>query len=188
MFSNEGKINREVDASSRFQSSLPTSSDGLLQQLDEWGIRYKCYHHAPLRTVKESKDIQSRFMQTSQGGGHIKNLYLRDHKKNNFLLVTEQDRSVDLKNLKQVLVSGRLSFGSPDRLMEKLGVRPGAVTPFSMVNGVKHNVRLFIDASLRSCLKIYAHPLVNDRTLELSIQDLEKFFEKVGVVPSWVDV
>ena len=188
MFSNEGKINREVDASSRFQSSLPTSSDGLLQQLDEWGIRYKCYHHAPLRTVKESKNIQHRFLQTSQGGGHIKNLYLRDHKKNNFLLVTEQDRSVDLKNLKQVLVSGRLSFGSPDRLMEKLGVRPGAVTPFSMVNGVKHNVRLFIDASLRSCLKIYAHPLVNDRTLELSIQDLEKFFEKVGVVPSWVDV
>ena len=188
MFSNEGKISREVDASSRFQDSLPTSSDRLLQKLDEWGIRSKCYHHAPLRTVKESKNNQHRFLQTSQGGGHIKNLYLRDHKKNDFLLVTEQDQSVDLKNLKQLLVSGRLSFGSPDRLMEKLGVRPGAVTPFSMVNGVKHNVNLFIDSSLRSCLKIYAHPLVNDRTLELSIQDLEKFFEKVGAVPGWVDV
>ena len=188
MFSNEGKISREVDASSHFQDSLPISSDRLLQKLDEWGIRYNCYHHAPLRTVKESKIIQDQFLQTSQGGGHIKNLYLRDHKKNDFLLVTEQDQSVDLKNLKQLLVSGRLSFGSPDRLMEKLGVRPGAVTPFSMVNGVKHNVNLFIDASLRSCLKIYAHPLVNDRTLELSIQDLEKFFEKVGTVPSWVDV
>ena len=103
-------------------------------------------------------------------------------------MVTEQDQSVDLKNLKQLLVSGRLSFGSPDRLMEKLGVRPGAVTPFSMVNGVKHNVNLFIDASLRSCLKIYAHPLVNDRTLELSIQDLEKFFNKIGSVPSWVEL
>jgi len=185
---NEGKITREVDASSRFQATLPTSSDLLLQKLDEWEIRYKCYHHAPLRTVKESKNIQHKFLQTSQGGGHIKNLFLRDHKKNNFLLVTEQDRSVDLKNLKQVLASGRLSFGSPDRLMERLGVRPGAVTPFSMVNGVNHDVKLFIDASLRSCLKIYAHPLVNDRTLELSVQDLEKFFEKVGAVPSWVNV
>ena len=188
MFSNEGKISREVDASSHFQDSLPISSDRLLQKLDEWGIRYKCYHHAPLRTVKESKIIQDQFLQTSQGGGHIKNLYLRDHKKNDFLLVTEQDQSVDLKKLKQLLVSGRLSFGSPDRLMEKLGVRPGAVTPFSMVNGVKHNVNLFIDASLRSCLKIYAHPLVNDRTLELSIQDLEKFFNKIGSVPSWVEL
>ena len=188
MLVNEGKISIEADASSRFQDSLPTSSDHLLKQLDAWGVRYKCYHHSPLRTVKESKNIQHQFLQTSQGGGHIKNLFLRDHKKNNFLLVAEQDRSVDLKNIKQVFASGRLSFGSPDRLMERLGVRPGAVTPFSMVNGVKNNVKLFIDASLRSCLKIYAHPLVNDRTLELSVQDLEKFFEKVGVVPSWVDV
>ena len=176
------------DASSLFQDSLPISSDELLEKLDKWNIAYKCYNHVSLKTVEESKLIQDQFLNTTEGGGHIKNLYLRDHKKNDFLLVTEQDQSVDLKNLKQLLVSGRLSFGSPDRLMEKMGVRPGAVTPFSMVNGVKHNVNLFIDASLRSCLKIYAHPLVNDRTLELSIQELEKFFTKIGAVPSWVDL
>ena len=96
--------------------------------------------------------------------------------------------SIDLKKLKETLGSGRLSFGSSDRLMEYLGVRPGAVTPLSMINGVKRDVSLFIDENLRSCLRIYAHPLVNDRTLELSIESLECFFKKVGAVPSWIDL
>ena len=178
----------EVDASSRFQDSLPISSDHLLKQLDEWKISYKCYNHAPLSTVKESKHIQNQFLNSREGGGHIKNLYLRDHKKNNFLIVAEQDRSIDLKKLKETLRSGRLSFGSSDRLMEYLGVRPGAVTPLSMINGVKRDVSLFIDGNLRSCLRIYAHPLVNDRTLELSIESLDYFFKKVGAVPSWMDL
>ena len=112
----------------------------------------------------------------------------QEHKKNNILVVAEQDRIIDLKKLKETLGTGRLSFGSSDRLMQNLGVRPGAVTPLSMINGVKQNVSLFIDANLRSCLKIYAHPLVNDRTLELSIESLEYFFEKVGAVPHWIDL
>ena len=185
---NQDKSNRQVDASSRFQDSLPISSDHLLKQLDEWEINYRCFSHAPLNTVEESKHIQNQFLSSSEGGGHIKNLYLRDHKKNNFLIVAEQDRSIDLKKLKETLGSGRLSFGSSDRLMEYLGVRPGAVTPLSMINGVKRDVSLFIDENLRSCLRIYAHPLVNDRTLELSIESLECFFKKVGAVPSWIDL
>jgi len=185
---NQDKSNRQVDASSRFQDSLPISSDHLLKQLDEWEINYRCYNHAPLNTVEESKQIQNQFLSSSEGGGHIKNLYLRDHKKNNILVVAEQDRVIDLKKLKETLGTGRLSFGSSDRLMQNLGVRPGAVTPLSMINGVKQNVSLFIDVNLRSCLKIYAHPLVNDRTLELSIESLEYFFEKVGAVPHWISL
>jgi len=188
LLSNKNKINKEVDASSRFQDSLPISSDHLLKQLDKWKISYKCYNHAPLSTVKEYKHIQNKFLNSSEGGGHIKNLYLRDHKKNNILVVAEQDHIIDLKKLKETLGTGRLSFGSSDRLMQNLGVRPGAVTPLSMINGVKQNVSLFIDVNLKLCLKIYAHPLVNDRTLELSIESLEYFFEKVGVVPHWVDL
>ena len=176
------------DASSRFQDSLPISSDELLEKLNKWNITYKCYNHAPLRTVKESKQIQNQFLNTSEGGGHIKNLYLRDHKKNNILIVAEQDCLINLKKLKESLCSGRLSFGSSDRLMQNLGVRSGAVTPFAMISGVKNNVRLFMDKNLKSCLKIYAHPLVNDRTLELSIVSLELFFCKVGAVVNWVDL
>ena len=103
------------------------------------------------------------------------------------MIVVEQDIRVDLKVLKNKINSGRLSFGSSERLMENLGVRPGAVTPFAMINGVKHNVSLFLDNRLKSRIKIYAHPMVNDKTLELSINDLEMFFEKVGAQRVWVD-
>ena len=182
------KNNAKIDASSHFQDSLPISSDQLMARLDKWGISYKCFNHVPLYTVEESKHVQGRFLNASEGGGHIKNLYLRDHKKNNILLVTEQDRVIDLKKLKKHLQTGRLSFGSSDRLMENLGVRPGAVTPFSMVTGVTKNVSLFLDKDLRSCIKIYAHPLVNDRTLELSVDSLDCFFKKIGAVPHWINL
>ena len=178
---------KKVDASSKYQSSLPVTSDDLLTRLDQWKISYKCHNHAPVDTVEEYKKIQNKFLISSEGGGHIKNLYLRDHKKNNFLIVVEQDIRVDLKFLKNKINSGRLSFGSSERLMENLGVRPGAVTPFAMINGVKHNVSLFLDNRLKSRTKIYAHPMVNDKTLELSINDLEMFFEKVGAQRVWVD-
>ena len=179
--------NEKLDASSRFQDRLPISSDKLMEKLDEWGISYKCFSHVPLSTVAESKQVQNQFLNKNKGGGHIKNLYLRDHKKNDILIVAEQDCKIDLKELKEILKMGRLSFGSPDRLMDNLGVRPGAVTPFSMITGVKKNVSLFLDADLKSCLKIYAHPLVNDRTLEISIENLEYFFDKIGVVPNWIN-
>ena len=177
----------KLDASSRFQESLPVSSDELMRRLDEWGVIYKCFNHVPLSTVADSKLIQGQFLNKSEGGGHIKNLYLRDRRKNNFLIVSEQDRTIDLKMLKIKLETGGLSFGSSDRLMEKLGVRAGAVTPFSMITGIKKNVSLFLDAELKFCSKIYAHPLVNDRTIELSVENLELFFGKIGVVPNWID-
>ena len=180
--------NNEPNASSEFQNLLPTSSDSLIGMLDNWNIQYKCFEHVPLRTVKDSKLIQDMFLKDDQGGGHIKNLYLRDHKKNNILLIAQQDAQIDLKDLQGNLNMGRLSFGSPERLMEHLGVFPGAVTPFSMINGIKKNVRLFIDNSLKSFKKIYAHPLVNDRTIELSIEDLEIFFKKIQVVPQWIKI
>lgn len=174
------------DASSRFQDSLPVSSDALMQQLEAWGIAFTRHDHVPLRTVEESKKVQDMFLPSDAGGGHIKNLYLRDNRKRNLLVVAEQDRKIDLKALHQMLGTGRLSFGSADRLMEHLGVRPGAVTPLAMITGAKTGVQLFIDAGLRDCTQIYPHPLVNDRTLGMTVAGLETFFDKVGVSPTWV--
>ena len=85
------------------------------------------------------------------------------------------------------MLAGRLSFGSPERLFEHLGVRPGAVSPFAMINGVKNNVKLFIDLNLKYYTKIFAHPLVNDRTLEITMTDLQIFFEKTNVYINWID-
>ena len=181
-------MNDTVDASSKYQDSLPISSDAIMEQLDNWGIAYTRADHVPLRTVEESKKVQGQFLSSEQGGGHIKNLYLRDNKKRNVLLVAEQDRQIDLKSLNTKLGTGRLSFGSAERLMENLGVRPGAVTPPSMINGVKTGVQVFVDSELKNCKLIYVHPLVNDRTLGLTVKGLQTFFDKIEVEPVWVDL
>ena len=178
--------NKEPDASSDFQHLLPISSDAFIKKLDNWSIQYKYFGHVPLKTVNESKSVQDIFLSAEQGGGHIKNLFLRDHKKNNVLIVAHQDALIDLKNLQFKIGAGRLSFGSSNRLMEHLGVFPGAVTPFSMINGVQKKVVLFMDLSLKKFKKIYAHPLVNDRTLEITIENLEIFFKKINVIPQWI--
>jgi Ala-tRNA(Pro) deacylase len=177
-----------VDASSEFQNSLPISSDTLLETLREWSISYNLFEHVPLKTVEDSKKVEGIFISTENGGGHVKNLYLRDKKKRNILLVAEQDQAIDLKKLSKNLNFSNLSFGSPERLMQNLGVRPGAVTPLSMINGVNNNVSLFMDKALRNKTVIYVHPLVNDRTIEMTIENLEKFFSKIGVNFEWIDL
>lgn len=104
-----------VDASSKFQDSLPISSDELLKTLDQWNIKYNLFKHVPLRTVEDSKKVQGIFISSENGGGHVKNLYLRDKKKRNILLVAQQDQTVDLKKLSKSLGFSNLSFGSPER-------------------------------------------------------------------------
>ena len=181
-------MNETVDASSKYQDSLPISSDALMEILDNWDIAYTRSDHVPLRTVADSKKVQGQFLSSEQGGGHIKNLYLRDNKKRNVLLVVEQDRQINLKTLHTKLETGRLSFGSAERLMENLGVRPGAVTPLSMINGVGAGVQLFIDSGLKSCKQIYVHPLVNDRSLGITLEGLQQFFDRIKAEPFWVDL
>ena len=167
---------------------LPISSNQLLKQLDEWKIIYKHFTHKPLISVKESKLIQEKLFGNHKENGHIKNLYLRDKKKNNILFVTQQDAIIDLKLLAEKINMGRLSFGSQERLMENLGVLPGAVSPFAMINGVKNNVTIFLDSKLKSYKKIFAHPLENNQTLEITFDQLEKFFKKIFVTTYWIDL
>ena len=167
---------------------LPTSSIQLLKQLDEWKILYKHFTHEPLISVNESKLLQEKLFGNNKENGHIKNLYLRDKKKNNILFVTQQDAIIDLKLLAEKINMGRLSFGSEERLMENLGVLPGAVSPFAMINGVKNNVTIFLDSKLKSYKNIFAHPLENNQTLEITFDQLEKFFKKIFVTTYWIDL
>ncbi len=171
-----------------YNSKLPISSIQLLKQLDDWRITYKHYTHDPLMSVNESKLIQEKLFGNDKENGHIKNLYLRDKKKNNILFVAHQDAIIDLKLLAENIKMGRLSFGSKERLMENLGVLPGAVSPFAMINGVKKNVTIFLDRNLKSYKKIFAHPLENNQTLEMRFDQLEKFFKKIYVTPHWIDL
>ena len=166
---------------------MPVTPDALLKKLEMWKISFKLLDHAPLNTVEDSKNYFNSMERSNVSIAHIKNLYLRDHKKNNFLLVLQQDKEIDLKQMSTILKSGRLSFGSKDRLFENLGVYPGAVTPFSMINGVKKSVNIFLDVELKLYSKLYAHPLVNNKTIEIGINDLDIFFKKIGVKANWID-
>ena len=167
---------------------LPISSNQLLKQLDDWKIIYKHFTHEPLISVNESKLIQEKLFGNNKENGHIKNLYLRDKKKKNILVVAHQDAVIDLKLLAEKMNMGRLSFGSKERLIENLGVLPGAVSPFAMINGVKNNVTIFFDTKLKFYKRIFAHPLENNQTLEITFDQLEKFFKKIFVKTYWIDL
>ena len=171
-----------MDASSQFKDSLPTAPETLLALLDQLQIGYVVHEHPPLCTVEDSKKNRGVML-----GVHIKNLYLRDRKKRNFLLVAGEDQRIDLKALDQKIGCDRLSFGSADRLFEMLGVRPGAVSPLSLVNDPDHKVHLLLDKALHTNDLVYAHPLVNDMTLEIKGPCLQKFFLYTGHQPQWLE-
>ncbi len=167
-----------MDASSQFKDSLPTTPERLMATLISLDISFTTHTHPPLRTVEDAKVFRGDLQ-----GAHIKNLYLRDRKKLNFLLVVEEDKSIDLKALPGLIGSDRLSFGSADRLFEMLGVRPGAVSPFTLINDPDHSVQLLLDVDLADQPCLFAHPLVNDMTLGVSGADLMRFFTHTGHDP-----
>ena len=169
------------DASSLFQESLPIHPDILISQLESLEITIEQFKHPALKTVSDSKLYRHNMLTKNEGGGHIKNLYLRDHKKNNYLVVAQEDKNIDLKELGILIKSGRLSFGSAVRLFENLGVRPGAVTPLSMVTGVHNGVKVFVDEELLEVKKIYMHPLVNDYTISITPGELDIYLDYLGV-------
>ncbi|AWB48391.1 aminoacyl-tRNA deacylase [Gemmobacter aquarius] len=173
-----------MDASSIWQDSLPVTSDALIAGLDALGIGYRRYDHVPLRTVADAKLVQD-----AMGAGlHVKNLYLRDRKKKNWLVTLEQDRDIDLKRLGDQIGAAGLSFGSEERLMEHLGIRPGAVSPLAMVTGVKMGVTLVLDAKLREAEVVHMHPLVNDRTVAMSPAALLRWLDAIGAAPVWLEI
>lgn len=167
-----------MDASSAFKDTLPTSPDALMATLDDAGITYSFHEHPPLRTVEDSKALRGQM-----DGAHVKNLYLRDKKKKNHLVVAQEDRDIDLKALPAMIGADRLSFGSADRLFEFLGVRPGAVSPFTLINDPDHQVTVSIDASLMEAEMLFFHPLVNDLTLGVTPDGLRRFLEITGHDP-----
>ena len=122
-----------MDASSQYKDSLPTSPDAVMALLEKLEIDFSTHQHPPLRTVEDAKAHRGEM-----SGIHIKNLFLRDRKKRNFLLVAQEDQNVDIKSLQALIGCDRLSFGSADRLFEMLGVRPGAVSPLSLINDPDH--------------------------------------------------
>jgi Ala-tRNA(Pro) deacylase len=158
------------------------SPQQLFDRLDALGLAHRTVEHAPVFTVEQAKQHRGELP-----GHHIKNLFLRNKKEAMWLVVALEDRAVDLKRLGEVLGAGRLSFGSPERLRIFLGVEPGSVTPFALVNDSAHKVTLVLDRALAEGGPVNAHPLTNTMTTAISFADLRRFFDATGHAPQWLD-
>jgi Ala-tRNA(Pro) deacylase len=154
----------------------------LFARLEALGIAQHTVEHPPVFTVEEAKALRGNLP-----GHHIKNLFLRNKKEEMWLVVALEDRAIDLKRLGEALGAGRLSFGSPERLRRVLGVEPGSVTPFALVNDETQVVRLALDRGLMEGGPVNAHPLVNTMTTAIASADLLRLFEATGHTPLWLD-
>lgn len=139
--------------------------------LDALGIRYECYEHPAVFTAEEAAIHWAPL-----SGTKCKNLFLRNKKGNrHYLVILEISKAADLKQLVKFVGDDRLSFGSPERLMNELGLTPGSVSPFGLINDHDGSVRVLIDADLRGADRLIFHPNINTASVVVSWQDLEKF-------------
>jgi Ala-tRNA(Pro) deacylase len=154
---------------------MPATPDDLFARLDALGIRHETHHHPPLFTVADSVALRG-----SLPGGHCKSLFLRDRKGGLWLVVVLEERRLDLKALADMLGAPRFSFGSPALLGDVLGVTPGSVTPFALLNDPGRLVRVVLDAEMLRRDPLNYHPLVNTATTAIAAADLGRFIAACG--------
>jgi Ala-tRNA(Pro) deacylase len=156
----------------------------VLKTLDGMGIPYIRHEHPPVATVEEAEKYWA-----SLKGTHCKNLFLRNYKGNrHYLVIAPVTRGVDLKRLNAMLGEDRLSFASPERLRHWLGLEPGSVSPFGLVNDETRHVQVVCDETLRSSSALGFHPNVNTATLEIAFADFEKFLASRGNAVRWLEL
>ncbi len=155
------------------------SPQELLERLSALGIAAETVEHEPVFTVAESRPIKARIP-----GAHSKNLFVKDKKGRYFLISAKDETPIDLKRTHEAIgASGRLSFGSADQLRALLGVEPGAVTAFAVVNDTEGRVTMVLDANLLEHERVNFHPLVNSMTTGVHRDDLLKFLRATGHEP-----
>ena len=162
---------------------MPATREELFARLKTLGIETTTKDHAPVYTVEEARALRGEI-----SGGHCKNLFLKDKKGVLWLVVTLEDAQVDLKSLPKTIGSARLSFGKGELLGEVLGVEPGSVTPFALINDAEQKVEVVLDETMLSHKVLNYHPLKNDATTSISSEDLVKFIQSCGHTPKIVQV
>ncbi|MFZ0423599.1 MAG: prolyl-tRNA synthetase associated domain-containing protein [Xanthobacteraceae bacterium] len=158
---------------------MPASPDDLFAYLDTLGIAHKTVTHPAVFTVDEGRELRGTI-----AGGHTKNLFLRDKKGMPFLVVAGEDAAIELRALHRLLgATGRFSFGSAELMRELLGVEPGSVTPFAVINDTARRVTVVLDAAMMAHPTLNFHPLRNTGTTTISREGLLKFLESTGHPP-----
>jgi Ala-tRNA(Pro) deacylase len=160
----------------------PATRDDLFARLGELGIETETHQHPAVFTVEQA--------QTHCGhlpGGHCKSLFLKDRKGGLWLVVTLDVRPVNLKALAKALGAKPFSFAKPELLMEMLGVIPGAVTPFALINDTGHRVNLVLDTAMMALDLLNYHPLSNDATTAITPRGLRALIASFGHRPRLFD-
>jgi Ala-tRNA(Pro) deacylase len=157
---------------------MPATPVDLFAFLDGLGIAYRTVTHPPLFTVADSQKLRGMIP-----GAHTKNLLLRDKHDTVVLAVALEDAIIDLKGLHRQLGAGRFSFASAAVMRALIGVEPGAVTPFAVINDPSGRVSVVLDAAMMTEPVLNYHPLVNTMTTSLASQDLVRFLEATGHPP-----
>lgn len=160
---------------------MPDRAD-LLAFLDARGIAHVTTPHPAVFHVGEGEDVKAQIP-----GAHTKNLFLKDKAGQLWLISAEQSARIDLKRLRAVIGSATLSFASPERLLDALGVTPGSVTALALINDPQGKVRFVLDATLAQADLVNFHPLENTATTTLTRAAFAAFLAALGVRPLIVD-
>ena len=155
----------------------------VIDKLNELNIAFDIYEHPPLDTIEIAleywKDIDAT---------HCKNLFFRNHKGNkHFLVIIKDTTPFDIHSLEKKLRQGKLSFASEKRLMKYLGVLPGSVSAFGLINDTEHHVHVFMDKQLQHADKISFHPNDNTASVVIDFQDLMRLFQHLGNTYEFID-
>ena len=163
---------------------MPTSEKDLLNLFAELGIEYTLYRHPAFFTVQDG-----RAHHEGMPGGHCKCLFVKDNKAKMVLAIVHEDLKVDLKALAKDLGLGRFSFCNEQRMIRVLGITPGAVTPFALMNvsgdslEEKESLTVVVDAHLQDYDVVHFHPLHNEATVAITSGDLLRFIRHFGFEP-----
>jgi Ala-tRNA(Pro) deacylase len=148
----------------------------LYELFDSLDIRFEYHEHPPLATIEDAKIHWKDF-----NSGRCKNIFFRNHKGDrHYLVILEHLRQLNIRDLEKRLRQGKLSFASDQRLKKHLGVEPGSVSPFGLINDREKHVHIFIDEKLNEAERLAFHPNVNTASLVISKIDFLKFLEYTG--------
>lgn len=148
----------------------------LYELLETLSIQLEYHEHPPLATIEDAKIHWKGY-----NSGRCKNIFLRNHKGDkHYLVILEHLRQLNIHDLEKRLKQGKLTFASDQRLMKYLGVEPGSVSPFGLINDSEHHVHLFLDEKLNEADRLAFHPNINTASLVISKPDLLKFFNHCG--------
>ena len=154
---------------------MPATPEDLYAYLDELSIAHKTVEHAPTFTVEEGRHLKA-----SMPGGHSKNLFMKDKDGTIVLISAWTESQLKLNQLHKKIGTRRLSFASAELMIECLGVAPGSVTAFALMNDTDQRVRFIADAALMGFDTVNFHPLVNTATTAISREGLHRFVEATG--------